>query len=108
MGSAPSSKAVLRLVDHDRAAGDRLRIGRVHVGWHTVPVVEDNAVAVVAVSDHDPELVHPAATGDVTVIGRQREVVARDTVDRPAALVLRLVAGDDEPVVTLAMEVEVP
>src|SRR4051794_32311680 len=100
----PRRRSGLCLVDHDRAAGDRLWIGHVHVGRRAVLVVEDTAVPGVAARDQDPEFIAPPPAGHVAVVGRQREVVAGDAVYRPGALVLGLVAGDDEPVVTLAVE----
>src|SRR5437879_456807 len=89
----------LSLVDHDRAAGDRLRISRVHVEVRVRDPVVEHDVAVVVQRDPDPELVDAAAAVDVTVVGGEGEVVAGDAVDAAAALVLGLVTGDDEPVV---------
>src|SRR2546422_5882136 len=47
----------LSLVDHDRAAGDRLRVSRVEVGVPVRDPVVEHDVATVCSSDADPELV---------------------------------------------------
>ena len=82
-------------MDHDRAAGDRLRVGRVHVSRLAVPVVEDD-VAVVRLGDPDPEPVNAAAAGDLAVVRGQREVV-NPKFARP----VRVGSAAYEPVPTL-------
>src|SRR6184192_586150 len=93
----PVSPKRLRLVDHDRATGNGFWIRVVHVRLPIDVVVEDHRVAVVGPGDPDPELVHTTTAADITVVRSQGEVVVARAVDRAAALVLRLVARDDEP-----------
>src|SRR5436190_7671999 len=97
----------LRLVDHDRAAGDRLWIRGVNVARAPELVVEDHSIRVVVVRDPDPELIRSDRAHQVTVVCGEREVVAARAVHGPRALVLGLEAGDDEPLVDRCVEVEV-
>ena len=57
--------------------------------------------------DLDAELVDPAAAGDLAVVAGQPEVVSGDAVDRAGAPELGLELGDDQPLIGLAVEVEV-
>src|SRR6266542_4004884 len=91
------------LVDHDRSAAERGgRDRRVRGAEHVV--VHDGAGRLVV--DLDAELVDPAATADLAVGRGEDEAVAAHAVHHARALVLGLRAGDDEPVVRGAVEVE--
>src|SRR5919108_3851606 len=95
----------MTMLPDDAAAGDRLRVGNVDVLWDAHPVIEDHLAVP---RDPDPELVDAAAALKLAVVRGQPEFVAGDAVDRAGALVLRLEARHDEPLVARATEVEVP
>jgi hypothetical protein len=57
--------------------------------------------------DLDPELVGLVTTEQVAVDGGEQEAVVPGSIDRAAALVLRPRAGDHQPLVNLAVEVQV-
>ena len=96
------------LVDDNTPARDLHRVRCVDVVGRAHPVVVDGRIAPVLVPDLDPELVDSATAVDVSVVRRQQEPVVSGPIDRARASVLSLVARDDEPLVDLAVEVEVP
>ena len=61
----------------------------------------------IVIPDFDPESILPASSIDVPIDRRQQEFVASLAVDGAGPFVLRPSAGDNEPVVLIAVEVEV-
>ena len=72
------------LVDHDAAAADNLRIGRVHVVRSPRHIVIDHSRGV---PDFDPEFIHATTARDLAIGDRYQERVIAPTIDRAGALV---------------------
>src|SRR6266540_2658341 len=93
------------LLNHDTPAADhRARCGAVQSA-HLI-VIHDRARG--RVPDLDPELVRDTAAADLAIDGCEHEAVAYHAVDRARALVLRPRAAHHQPIVTRAVELQVP
>jgi len=107
----PRGAALLGLVDHDRAAAEGRRgIERiVAVVQPKAVVVNDKLGVVKLLPDLDPEAIHVKRVRGVhaRIDRRQHELERPRPVDRPDALVPGLGAGNDQPVVAAAVEVQI-
>src|SRR6266480_1862885 len=104
------ARSVLRGVNDDRAAADRGAFRQRAVGTRTELVVVNDDVllqVLVVAPDLDPEAIGSAATGDLPVDRGQQELVALRVVEAARALELRACAAHHEPVIRVAVELEV-
>src|SRR6476620_11055715 len=100
-----ASSAPSFLVDHDAAAAERRR--RVVPDRRADLVVVDHDVAPREVRDRDAEAVRATAALLLAVPRSELEAVVADAVDRAGALEPGLRSGDHQPLVGVALEVQV-
>ena len=104
--SALCEQPLLRL-NVDAIATKHGSRGRSIAGVARDLVVVNNDITVVLIPDLDAELVDSTTAADLTVDRGDHEAVVAGTVDRAGALELGLGAGNDEPFVIFAVEVDV-
>src|SRR5436309_811942 len=92
-------------MDYDAAAADRC--GEISAVQGVELIVIDNGAVIGLVPNLDAELVRAAAPSNSTVDGGEDEAVAAGIVHGAGAFVLRARAGNHQPLVAGAVEVEV-